>query len=112
MHWRRYSPDGHPLGLISVDDPRDGKRPDRATIESLEIFASQAAFLIEVDRKIHNLQEQRNDLTHKVQVLENNSQNSSENLAILKQMQIEQNDAIQDLDRTRLKLRLALEIVI
>ena len=31
----------NPLGLISVDAPRDGKRPDVTTMETLEIFASQ-----------------------------------------------------------------------
>lgn len=35
------------LGLISVDDPRDGRRPDRNTIEIIEIFANQAAQAIE-----------------------------------------------------------------
>lgn len=38
--------DGRPLGLISVDDPSDGCRPDRAALEALEIFASQAALAI------------------------------------------------------------------
>src|SRR5258706_3087252 len=37
---------GNPLGLISLDSPRDGMRPDRATIETLEIYAAQAALLI------------------------------------------------------------------
>ena len=36
----------HPLGLISVDNPRNGMRPDRATIEALEVFASQAALTL------------------------------------------------------------------
>ncbi|MGQ0601282.1 MAG: GAF domain-containing protein [Anaerolineales bacterium] len=35
------------LGLISLDDPRDGLRPDRATVEIAEIFANQAALTIE-----------------------------------------------------------------
>jgi PAS domain S-box-containing protein len=34
-------------GLMSVDEPRDGRRPTRQTIEALEIFANQAAFAIE-----------------------------------------------------------------
>ena len=34
------------LGLISFDAPRDGLRPDRATIEALEIFAAQASLAI------------------------------------------------------------------
>ena len=37
---------GAPLGLISFDAPRDGLRPDRATIEALEIFAAQASLAI------------------------------------------------------------------
>ncbi len=37
---------GTPLGLMSFDAPKDGLRPDRATIEALEIFAAQAALAI------------------------------------------------------------------
>ncbi|MBP7693561.1 MAG: GAF domain-containing protein, partial [Anaerolineales bacterium] len=36
-----------PVGLLSLDDPRDGLRPTRATIEIIEIFANQAALAIE-----------------------------------------------------------------
>ena len=35
------------IGLISVDDPRSHKRPTQSMVESLEIFANQAAFAIE-----------------------------------------------------------------
>ncbi len=42
-----FGGDGQPLGLISVDDPRDGRRPDKSTLDTLEIFAIQAALLIE-----------------------------------------------------------------
>jgi len=41
---------GRPLGLISVDDPRDGRIPNRSTLETLEVFANQAAVLIENSR--------------------------------------------------------------
>ena len=36
-----------PVGLLSVDDPRDGLRPDRGTVEIIEIFANQAALTIQ-----------------------------------------------------------------
>ena len=36
-----------PIGLLTVDNPRDGLRPDRGTIEIIEIFANQAAQAIE-----------------------------------------------------------------
>ncbi|MBL8055369.1 MAG: GAF domain-containing protein, partial [Anaerolineales bacterium] len=36
-----------PVGVLSLDDPRDGLRPSRATVEVIEIFANQAALAIE-----------------------------------------------------------------
>jgi len=36
-----------PVGLVSLDNPRDGRRPDRGTVEIVEIFANQAALAIE-----------------------------------------------------------------
>jgi PAS domain S-box-containing protein len=47
--------EGQPLGLISVDLPRNNLRPDRPAIESLEIFASQAALVIETYLRIYSL---------------------------------------------------------
>ncbi len=38
---------GRLVGLISVDDPRDGRRPARQTLEVLTIFANQAAIAVE-----------------------------------------------------------------
>ena len=38
---------GQPLGLVSVDEPRDGRVPNRSTIEMLELFANQAGVAIE-----------------------------------------------------------------
>ena len=35
--------DGNPLGVISLDDPSNGLRPDRTTIESVELFAGQVS---------------------------------------------------------------------
>ena len=38
---------GQSLGLVSVDEPRDGRIPNRSTIEMLELFANQAGVAIE-----------------------------------------------------------------
>jgi PAS domain S-box-containing protein len=38
---------GKLLGHISVDEPRDGRRPTRQTMEALTIFANQAAIAVE-----------------------------------------------------------------
>jgi signal transduction histidine kinase len=39
--------DGMLVGLLSVDDPQSGQVPNRTQIESLELFAAQAALAIE-----------------------------------------------------------------
>jgi PAS domain S-box-containing protein len=55
---------GEPLGLISVDDPRNSLRPDRPTIDSLEIFGSQAALTIEN----HQRQEELNKKAQEIEI--------------------------------------------
>jgi len=56
-------PSGEPIGIISVDAPRDQKRPDHATIETLEIFASQAALAIESQQRLFLLEDQVKSLS-------------------------------------------------
>ncbi|NJN19367.1 MAG: GAF domain-containing protein [Oscillochloris sp.] len=52
--------DGRLLGVLRVDDPEDGRRPDGERVQILEIFANQAATAIESARlynqQQHNLQ--------------------------------------------------------
>jgi PAS domain S-box-containing protein len=66
--------DGQPLGMISVDEPRDGLRPDLPSIETLEIFASQASMVIESHQ-------QRKNLMGEVDALEKEYQTVSRALA-------------------------------
>lgn len=46
------------VGTVSVDDPYDQRRPDIETIELLEVFATQAAFIIENFRLVENVQQE------------------------------------------------------
>jgi signal transduction histidine kinase/GAF domain-containing protein len=45
---------GQPLGLISVDNPLNGRRPDESTAKALEVFANQAATAIENVQLLHD----------------------------------------------------------
>ena len=45
----------NPLGLISLDAPSDGRRPDRQTYETLELFAMQACLILENQMHISTL---------------------------------------------------------
>ena len=51
--------DGQLLGIISVDKPTDGRRPNLFVVESLEIFAHQAAVALENARLFALEQERR-----------------------------------------------------
>lgn len=56
-------PGGEVRGILSVDEPRDGRVPDRATIEALETFAVQAAVAVENARLVEALQRRLDLLT-------------------------------------------------
>jgi PAS domain S-box-containing protein len=56
-------PGGEIRGILSVDEPRDGRVPDRPTIEALEIFAVQAAVAVENARLVEALQRRLDLLT-------------------------------------------------
>ncbi|MBN1666367.1 MAG: GAF domain-containing protein [Anaerolineales bacterium] len=58
---------GEPLGMISVDGPRNGLRPDQAVIETLEIYAGQAALVIESQQRLLALAAQVNDLSQQIE---------------------------------------------
>jgi signal transduction histidine kinase len=55
------------LGILSVDQPRSGNAPDRATIEALEIFAAQAALAVENARLFEQVRSYRDELEQRVE---------------------------------------------
>jgi PAS domain S-box-containing protein len=55
-------PDGQVVGIMSMDDPVDGRRPTKQSLAPLELFAHQAAVAIENARLIKNLNEAKNQL--------------------------------------------------
>ncbi len=54
-----YNACAEPLGLISVDAPRDGRRPDRPTFDALELFGMQASLTIESTHQVGALESHR-----------------------------------------------------
>ena len=97
---------GEPLGLISVDAPRDHLRPDLPTIETLEIFGSHAGLVIESQRKLSRLQGQLDSIQHNLQV----SKEAAENLPGLLQKEIEQSLALRRLDEHTQRIRAGVDI--
>ncbi|MGZ9234001.1 MAG: GAF domain-containing protein [Anaerolineales bacterium] len=101
---------GNPLGLISFDDPRDGLRPDRATIEALEIFAAQASLAIANYSRFVELRAKVDSLSsglERQQRLINVTQND---LPILLRKDLDQTIAIQNLDQRGQRVRAGLAI--
>lgn len=65
------SSDGSIIGLLSVDEPRDGRVPHRSTIEALEIFANQAAVAVENARLYQTQLEQSRLMARRAEQLGN-----------------------------------------
>jgi PAS domain S-box-containing protein len=61
---------GQPVGMMTVDDPRTGLVPDLSTIETLEIFANQAALAIENARLYQSAESRTAELTHSLDELQ------------------------------------------
>lgn len=101
---------GTPLGLISFDAPRDGLRPDRATIEALETFATQASLVIANYLRFAELRAKVDSLTssmHRQQRLISVTQND---LPVLLRKDLEQTIAIHNLHQRSQRVRAGLAI--
>jgi PAS domain S-box-containing protein len=55
-------PSGQILGIMSIDDPDDGRRPTRELLAPLELFAHQAAVAMESARLIQQLNDAKKQL--------------------------------------------------
>ena len=101
---------GNPLGLLSADAPRDGLRPDRATIETIEIFAAQATLAISNHALFSQLRTRVDSLSlglDRQQRLLNVAQND---LPVLLRKDLDQTIAIQNLDQRAQRVRAGLAI--
>jgi len=62
--------DGRIVGLVSMDDPVDGRRPTRESLAPLELFLHQAAVAIENARLIQQLDDAKTEIQEYAQHLE------------------------------------------
>jgi PAS domain S-box-containing protein len=60
-------PEGKVVGIMSMDDPEDGRRPTRESLAPLELFAHQAATAIENAKLIQQVKEYAQHLEEKVE---------------------------------------------
>jgi PAS domain S-box-containing protein len=61
------TPAGKVVGILSMDDPVDGRKPTRESITPLELFLHQAAIVIENAQLIESLRKAREQLEQKVE---------------------------------------------
>lgn len=101
---------GNPLGIISVDLPRDGMRPDRATIEALEIFATQASLVIMGNARVTELRTQVEALQSGIERQQRLLANTQNDLPVLLRKDLDQTIAIQNLDQRSQRVRAGLAI--
>lgn len=101
---------GNPLGIISLDSPRDGMRPDRSTIEALEVFAAQASLVIMGNVRITNLRTQVEALSSGIERQQRLLANTQNDLPVLLRKDLDQTIAIQNLDQRAQRVRAGLAI--
>jgi PAS domain S-box-containing protein len=99
-----------PLGVIAVDAPPNGLRPDDLSIETLEFFAAEAALVIDSFQKIDGLKKQMTLIESEISRAEHTGPADQEHLSVLLRKDLEQTIAIQQLyDRAR-NIRVGLNI--
>ena len=91
--------DGNPLGVISLDDPSNGLRPDRTTIESVELFAGQVSQIILNARRISDLNGRIESLSAGISRQQQLLSVTQNDLPVLLRKDLEQTMALHALDR-------------
>ena len=102
--------EGQIVGLISLDDPSNGLRPDQATIESVEAFASQAALLISNTVRQSELRNRIDSLSSGLQRQQKLIDITQNDLPILLHKDLEQTISLYNLDQRAQRVRAGLAI--
>ncbi len=105
-----FDSEGKPSGLISLDAPLDGRRPDRPTLDALNVFAAQAEQIFENDRRVNRLQEQVEELQAQRDRFEQESNDARATVPMLLNQSLERTLAIRMLNNQLDRLRASLEM--
>ncbi|MBC7877151.1 MAG: GAF domain-containing protein [Anaerolineales bacterium] len=102
--------EGQIVGIISLDDPTNALRPDKATIESVEVFAAQAALLISTNLRQGELRTRIDSLSSGLQRQQKLLDITQNDLPILLHKDLEQTISLHNLDRRAQRVRAGLAI--
>lgn len=98
------------VGLISLDNPSNGLRPDIAVIESIEAFASQATMLISNTARQTDLRSKMESLSSALGRQQKLLDVAKNDLPILLRKDLEQTISLHSLDRRAQRVRAGLAI--
>lgn len=102
--------EGDVIGLVSLDDPSDGLRPDKAAIESVEVFANQAALLISNTLRQTELRSRVEAISSAFDRQQKLIDMAKDDLPILLRKDLEQTISLHNLDRRAQRVRAGLAI--
>lgn len=102
--------EGRTVGLISLDNPSNGLRPDKAAIETVEVFASQAALLLSNILRQSDLRTRIDSLSSAIDRQQKLLSMTQNDLPILLRKDLEQTISLHDLDRRAQRVRAGLAI--
>ena len=102
--------EGKPLGIISLDDPANGLRPDRATIETVDGFAAHATMLINNTARQSGYQSRIDSLSDGIQRQQKLLSVSQNDLPLLLHKDLEQTISLHNLERRAQRVRAGLAI--
>lgn len=105
-----FSNSGEPLGMISVDTPRDNQRPNQQTIETLEIFSTQAALVIESQLKVSELKTNLDRTESELALAKQAAATAQSHLPVLLHKDLEQTLSVQKLTQRARRINAGLDI--
>ena len=95
----------NPLGLISLDQPSDGKAPDQTTIEAIQVFAAQTELIISSQSRLGEFEDRVKALSSGLERQQRLLRISQNDLPVLLHKDLEQTITIQNLDSVEQRIR-------